>query len=296
MKISLDYIAADPDQPRTEFDAADLETLANSIAANGLMQAITLRPAKEEGRYWVVAGERRFRAHQILRARGLKQFASIEAVVKKPPTIADLRIRQIVENVVRADLTPLEEARSYKDLVDTGMGTIEIAKRLGVKVDRVDSRLSLLNLAPTVTGLLENNQLSQPNAYELARLPRHEDQIKLLQMLNRGELGKWKSLRAAVDAILDGEKQRDMFGGAAADSEIETLSAMERKIEQLAASLAGGWKKGECVIATKVSPDRAAHMADKLAAIRGSIRHMEQALRNVNAQHKIVMGDKGRAA
>jgi ParB family transcriptional regulator, chromosome partitioning protein len=291
MKLSLDFITADPNQPRTEFDAAELEVLANSIASNGLMQPITVRPAKEEGRYWIVAGERRYRAHQILRSRGLKQFASIECMVKKPPSHADLRIRQIVENVCRADLTPLEEARSYKDLVDTGMGTIEIAKRLGVRSDRVDSRLSLLNLAPTLTSLLESNQLSQPNAYELARLPNHSDQTKLLQMLNRGELGKWKSLRAAVDAILDGEKQRDMFGGkAATDEEAETLTAMERKIEAVANSLAGGWKNGECVIATKVSPDRAARMADKLQAIRMSIRHMESALRTVTAQHKIVMG------
>jgi hypothetical protein len=55
--------------------------------------------------------------------------------------------------------------------------------------------------------------------------------------------------------------------------------------------LAVGWKNGECVVATKVSPDRAALMADKLAAIRIAVRHMEQDLRNVTAQAKMVLGD-----
>jgi ParB family transcriptional regulator, chromosome partitioning protein len=217
MKISLDKISPDPKQPRKEFDAAELETLANSIERNGLMQAITVRPqGKDKDAFWIVAGERRYRAHCLLRERGAKGFGTIEAVVKKPPTVADLRVRQIVENIARADLKPLEEARAYQDLIDAGMTVEEAATRLGVRPDRVSSRLSLLNLAPTLMTLLQGDNLSKPNALELARLPKHEDQNRLLQMLNRGEIGKWKSLKAAVDAILEGTTQSDMFGSSAA--------------------------------------------------------------------------------
>jgi ParB family chromosome partitioning protein len=291
MKISLDNIAADPKQPRKEFDRAELELLANSIEQNGLMQPITVRPRdKESETFWIVAGERRYRAHCLLRDRGARGFSSIEVLVKKPPTVADLRVRQIVENIARADLKPLEEARAYQDLIDTGMGVFEAAKRLGVPSNRVESRLSLLNLTAEIQTMLAGEQLSKPQALELARLPNQADQTRLVKMLNRGELGAWKSLKAAVDIILAGKTQEDMFGGATiSDEEVATINAMERKIEALANTLASGWKNGECVIATKVSPDRASHMADKLAAIRQSVRHMEQQLRNVTAQAKMVL-------
>ena len=100
-----------------------------------------------------------------------------------------------------------------------------------------------------------------------------------------------KSLQAAVEAILDGVTQADFFGDAAVASaqEVATVNAMEAKIERAAALLSAGWKDGECIVATKVSPDRAALMADRLAAIRLSIRHMEQELRHVTAQARIAM-------
>jgi hypothetical protein len=111
-------------------------------------------------------------------------------------------------------------------------------------------------------------------------------------MLNRGELGKWRSLPAAVDTILEGMTQSDMFGGAkaATKDEVATVNAMEAKIDAAARMLSAGWKDGECIIAAKVSPDRAALMAQKLAAIRGAVRHMEQELQAVTAQARIVLG------
>jgi len=166
------------------------------------------------------------------------------------------------------------------------------AKRLGLPVPRVRSRLSLLNLEPSLIRLLEADQLPKPQALELARLPNHADQIRLVQMISCGELGKWKSLKAAVDTILSGVTQADFFGTSApvaTPAEVATLNAMEAKIERAAALLSGGWKDGECIVATKVSPDRVALMADKLAAIRLSVRHMEQELRHVTAQARIAI-------
>ena len=71
--------------------------------------------------------------------------------------------------------------------------------------------------------------------------------------------------------------------------EMAIVAAMESKIGRVAAMLAGGWKNGECVIASRVAPDRTAAVADKIAAIRTSLSHMEREPRNVAAQAKIVM-------
>jgi ParB family chromosome partitioning protein len=290
MLIPLSKISGDQGQPRKVFARGPLEELAASIKANGLMQPIVVRPG-EKGAFVIVAGERRFRAHELLVASGFRAAAKIEAIVADPPSIIDLRARQIAENVARADLSMLEEARSYADLLTHGIEDEAAAARVGVKVARFRSRLSLLNLSPQVQTLLAAEQLSGPNALELARLPKHNDQIRLVQMINRGELGKWKSVKAAVDAILADLDQVGMFGGdePASKEDVETVNAMEARIERAAKLLSHGWKSGECVIAAKVSPDRVATMAAKLGAIRLSIRHMETSLHNVKAQAQIAL-------
>ena len=147
-RLSIDKIDPDPKQPRKNFDPADLEALAATIKANGLIQPISVRP-RGNGRYWLVAGERRWRAHRLLRARGLRYFAKIECNVRpRHASKADIRIKQIVENIARADLEPLEEARAFAQLVeDFDMTPEEIAARLGLAPFRVRWRLQLLNLS-----------------------------------------------------------------------------------------------------------------------------------------------------
>ena len=291
-RIAISAITPDPNQPRKLFDVAKLEELANSLKENGQLQPITVRPADEEGRFWVSYGERRWRAHGLLVERGLAKFAEIDAVVVVPDDVADLRVKQIVENVARADMTPLEEARGYSDLLAM-MPADVAARRLGLSLQKFQLRVALLGLDGQIIKLLEAGQVETAHAQEIARLPRHADQLKILGAINRGEIGKWKSVQAAVDAILgigaDAETM-DMFGAgapAASKEEAKAVTAMESRIERLAASLAGGWKDGECIIANKVCPDRAAKMADQLAAIRATVRHMEQQLRNVTAQARV---------
>jgi ParB family transcriptional regulator, chromosome partitioning protein len=290
MRVSLDQIAPDPKQPRKLFDVDELDVLAASILANGLMQAVTLRPNKDGG-YWIVAGERRWRAHCLLVERGYRKFAFIDAVVKEPPSEGDLRVRQVVENVVRADLSPLEEARAYHDLIELGMTESEAAERVGVKLPRFQAALSLLNLAEPIQKLLAGYQLERAHALEIARLPRHEDQTKILQLLNSGELNRWHSLRKAVDAILEGLTQQSLFGDSpvASDDDVATVNQMEQRIERAAELLSHGWRDGECVVATKVSPDRASRMADLLFAIRSTVAHMEKQLRHTAVQARLVL-------
>lgn len=284
MKILISKIDANPAQPRKDFNETALRELADSIAANGLLQAITVRATKG-GRYQIVAGERRWRAVKLL---GRKTIAA--SIVRKSDIARD--IAAIVENLQRADVTPIEEANAFKRLVDKGLTVEEIAKRLGLAEFRVRWRLQLLNLAPAPLKLFEAGQLDRQQALELARLPEPAEQIRVVQMINRGQLLGWKSVRCAVDALIDGTTQADIFGEVAphaAEKDLETLSSMERRILSVATMVGAGWYEGECKIAAKVNPDRAALMADKLAAIQQATRTMERELRNLAAQALIAL-------
>jgi ParB family chromosome partitioning protein len=295
-RIALDLIERNADQPRQFFDAKALQELADSIANNGLMQPITVRPVQKDGGtvYEIVAGERRWRAHCLLRDQGKLPDGSILARVRKMDE-EERDIQAIVENLSRADITPLEEARAFKRMLDRGMTEQELATKLGLRQAwRVSERVRLLNLSPEITKLYESGNLSGDAAFEIAKLERHADQTKIVQMISRGQLTGWKAIKAAVAAINEGLSQTDIFGDApkVSEEEVATINRMEAKIERVAEMVASGWKDGACVIATKVSRDRARLMADKLAAIRQHVRQMENELRAAAAQADLVLGNE----
>lgn len=294
-RIAIDRIEPDSEQPRKTFLASEINELAASILEHGLIQPVTVRAhEKRKGVFRMCYGERRLRAHHVLVNAGHKRFAFIDATVRQPKNEIDLRVKQIVENTQRADMPLLEEAAGYANLAAMGLSEEEIARQCGVDESRIRSRLALLNLAPELIHLFKRGQLEKQHALELSRLPRHEDQKRLLQMINRGEIAPaWHSVRKAVDVIVNKVTQTDMFGGeaAATTQEVAAVNAMEERIERAARLMSSGWRDGECVVAAKVSRDRAAHMADKLAAMRDCVRRMENELRHVTAQARIVLFD-----
>lgn len=291
--VAIDRIAPDPKQPRKTFLDSDIEERAASILANGLIQPIIVRVRdKAKGMFWLWMGETRWRAHHLLVQRGHTQFRFIEVIVRSPKDAADIKVQQIIENAQRAEVPLLEEAQAYADLAAMGLTEEEAARRCGVDVGRIRSRLNLLNLAPELVTLFKGGQLEKQHALELCRLPNHDDQVRLLQMINRGDIsGQWHSVRRAVDALVEQLTQTDMFGEepVASPADVAAVNAMEQRIERAAKLLAPGWEDGACIVAVKVSPDRANHLADKIAAIRTSCRHMENELRHVTAQARIVL-------
>lgn len=189
-------------------------------------------------------------------------------------------------------MTILEEADAFGELVELGMTEKEIATKLGLAQFRVRWRLMLLNLAPSIRKMVAAEQLDRQQAMEVARLASHADQARIVRLINRSELVGWKAVRNAVDVIINGSTQAEIFGSAAPASKTEGLKvvrSMETRVEQIAAVVALGWKNGQCIVASRAAPDRAGVMADKLAAIKSAISHMERELRNVSAQAKIVM-------
>jgi ParB family chromosome partitioning protein len=295
-RVQLDRIEPDPDQPRKIFTVSDLEILAASIKQNGLIQPPTVRTAERRGYYYLNTGERRWRAHKLLVERGEKEFSTIDVIVQEPTNVVSLRVRQVVENVARADFKPLEEARAYAELVKNGLSVEDAARRVGIPLHIFKGKMALLDLEPSIAALVASEQFDRNHALEIARLPRHEDQLNILRMINRGEIGHWRSVRQAVNTMLEGTTAADLFGASsvkASSEDVASLNMMEQKIDRVSALLAKGWKDGECIIANRVSPDRASLMADKLMAIRGTVRTMEKELRNVTAQARIALSTPG---
>ena len=102
----------------------------------------------------------------------------------------------------------------------------------------------------------------------------------------------FKALVSAIDTIIEGTTQSDMFGEEApkaSDEDVAVVNSMEAKIDRMATLAAAGWKDGECLVATKVSRDRARLMADKIKAMRGALSVMQRQLEAAAAQAEIVL-------
>jgi ParB family chromosome partitioning protein len=157
--IALDLIDPNPDQPRKRFDAEEIESLAASIREKGVIQPLVLRPAPgAQGRYQIVAGERRWRAAQAA------QLHEVPAVVR---TLSDSEVLEValLENIQRADLNPVEEAQGYAQLIERhGHTQDRIAAITGKSRSHVANTLRLLKLPPAALALLESGALSAGHA------------------------------------------------------------------------------------------------------------------------------------
>ncbi|MFT4034042.1 MAG: ParB/RepB/Spo0J family partition protein [Patulibacter sp.] len=171
-ELPVALLTANPDQPRRRFDPAELQALADSIAAQGVLQPVLVRP-RPGGRYEIVAGERRWRAAQLA---GLD---AIPAVVRERSNAETLEAA-LVENMARADLTPIEEARACAGLVEElGLTREEVARRVGRSRAAISNLIRLLDLPDEVIELLEAGQLSEGHGRALLLAPDQSDRRRL---------------------------------------------------------------------------------------------------------------------
>lgn len=234
--------------------------------------------------FQLVLGERRFRAHQMIEA------PDILAVVKRMDD-DEMAITAIIENLQRRDISPLAEARAFQARLDAGMTEEELAKAVGLGSQpwRVTYRTRLLKLAPEHQTMLQGGHISLNAAQELSKLPQAL-QTKVIRRMNTGEIKGDAQVSAAVNTLLDGLTQEDIFGDSrkASDKDVATVNRMEQKISSVQQLIAAGWRDGECVAANKVDPSRARLMADKIGEIRKALYAMERDLRNVNVQAELL--------
>jgi ParB family chromosome partitioning protein len=137
--IALTDIERSHTNPRQTFSEESIRELADSIKASGLLQPITVRQHPTLPKYEIICGERRYRAHQLLES-GEIQSNVVEA------TDEEVRQLQLVENLQREGLNPMEEARGLEQLQQLGMTTAQIAEKLGKGTRYVLRRLSLVKL------------------------------------------------------------------------------------------------------------------------------------------------------
>jgi ParB family chromosome partitioning protein len=280
--IPITLVDPDPGQPRKHFDEKTLTELAASIRENGLVQAITVRPCGQ--RFRIVAGERRWRAHRLIGAE------TIRCLVKDLRE-NDAAIAAIIENLQREDIRPLEEARAFQAMLDRGFTPEELARKLGIgQAWRITYRTRLLRLEPEIQRLLDAGAITANAAHEIAKLDPLA-QVRVVKRINSGQLRSDAEVSAAVQAVIDKLSQSDFFGGGgkASEDDLAAVRGMEAKVEAVARMVAAGWKDGECIVARKVAADRAAKMADQLAAIRKHVAQMERELRTVAAQAEMAM-------
>ena len=179
LQIPIEDIIPNRFQPRLNFDDRGLEELAASIKQHGIIQPLVLR--RVEDKYEIIAGERRYKA------------ANLAGLTKVPAVIADIDDNKsaevaIVENVQRRDLSPIEEARSYKNLLDKGYLTqAELAKKMGLSQSAISNKLRLLTLDESVQNAVLKNQISERHARALLKLDTTAKQNNMLrEIMDKG--------------------------------------------------------------------------------------------------------------
>ncbi len=173
--IPLSKVEPNPDQPRKEFDETALQELAQSIKENGVIVPITV--IKENGRYVLIAGERRYRAAKMI---GLNEIpAYIKVATKK-----EIMEMALVENIQREDLNAIEIAISLKGLIEECNLTQEqMSERIGKNRSTITNYLRLLKLPAEVQLALRNNLISMGHARSLVNIESDTEQIEIVKRI-----------------------------------------------------------------------------------------------------------------
>ena len=178
--VALEDITSNPWQPRTHFDRDKLDELAQSIKQHGILQPLIV--SKEGDKYQLIAGERRFKAAQIL------EISEAPVIVKDVSDRDKLELA-IVENIQRRDLNPLETANSYKRLVEEfGLSNEAIAEQVGKGVSTVANFLRLLKLPVVVKEAMAKGEITMSHAKIILSYKTKEEQVKAFKQIIKNDL------------------------------------------------------------------------------------------------------------
>lgn len=199
VKVPIDKIFPNPYQPRKNFDDAALEDLSASIAQYGVLQPLLVSPA-EDGRYMLIAGERR------LRASKMAKLAEVPVIISEYTSqqIAEIAL---IENLQREDLHYLEEAEGYEKLMNQFHITQEaMAARVGKKQSTIANKLRLLRLSAPVRKVLMDAELSERHARALLKLPDDEKRLEVLETIVAKNLSV-RQTEEYINKLLDGKSE-----------------------------------------------------------------------------------------
>jgi ParB family chromosome partitioning protein len=217
--VEVELIDASPLQPRTHFDQASLEQLAQSIDAHGVVQPVVLRP--KNGRYELVAGERRWRAAKIA---GLSRIPAVVRDIEDK----DLLELALIENIQREDLNPIEEAQAYRKLIETvGLTQESLADRVGRDRSYITNYLRLLRLPADIQRLLAEGKLSTGHARTLLGLEQIDEQRRIARRIIERGLSV-RETEALVRRLTEGGASRKVRGQGPSTSDPNVRAAEEK--------------------------------------------------------------------
>ncbi len=221
-QIPLDRIVANPHQPRARFEGEELDVLAASISAHGVLQPIVVR-GLANGDYQLIAGERRVRA---ARQAGLTQ---VPAVIRDP-TDEEMIELALIENLQRTDLNPLEEAMGFRVLIERfGLPHEAVANRVGRSRAAVTNALRLLDLTPETQEALMEGTITEGHARALAGLTVSELQVAALQIVLERQL----SVRQTEELV---RRRRRRAGADRSESDRGDLQEVENHLREILAT------------------------------------------------------------
>ena len=185
-QLRLERIVPDPRQPRTEFDPDALARLAESLKQRGQLQPIRVRWDEATDRYIVIVGERRYRAAKLA---GLQTITCIVTMEDASPQ--QLLEDQLVENALREDLKPLEQARAFRSLLTArGLTRRQLAERLQIGHASITRALALLELPTPIQDDVEAGKIAPNTAYEISKVDDPGEQATLARAAAGGRLGR----------------------------------------------------------------------------------------------------------
>ncbi len=201
LTVPLDFVRPDPDNPRTEFDEAALNSLAASIRQQGILQPISVRPVTvnhgvgdDRTHYIIIAGERRFRAAQ---RAGL---TTLRVLVQSVEDAGDVLAKQIVENLQRVDLNPMDAAHGYQRLRDKYGYTLErIGDSVSASPEKISNTMRLLDLPVETQQLVGAVRLTPSHAMLLLPLSKRAQTFQAVQLAQEAADGEWTVKRLGTE-------------------------------------------------------------------------------------------------
>ncbi|MDQ8706812.1 ParB/RepB/Spo0J family partition protein [Streptomyces sp. LHD-70] len=223
LDIPLDQVEPNPDQPRKFFDEGKLKELAAQFEEVGQLQPIVVRRPKGKRKFQIIMGERRWRAMHLV-----DDATTIKGQVVKSVDDEKAFVMSISENVGRADMTLMEEAQAYADLVGFGHSAERIAEMFGKTPDYVKWRMDLLNLTTDIAALVADGKIKPDFAWHLSRLTPANQKAAVIRYM-KGDFRSETDASTFAQAMRMKEKQEGFFSDKELSEKEKEEKVKERK-------------------------------------------------------------------
>ena len=280
--LAITMLYPNPDQPRKTFNRQKLESLAESIKNNGLLEPIVV--VKRDAGYMIVCGERRWRASNM---------AGIREVPVRVIAADSLQVAQLalLENLQREDLNPIEEAQAYSGLINMGMTTNDIAAKMGFKQAwRVRERMDLLRLRRDFQQALIENRITNSQAFEMSRL--HQDmQIVLYEKIMTGKADTYDKLRAITNHLLVTPPEQTGLFNIPPDPEANRVyDKYECLLEKLCVFVRKSFSEKDMKVLPRVIKSNAYSNVKRLESVIGDLLKIKKAMVQATAAFEVAEG------